>query len=99
MPVAGVDGIPAGNPVAMIANVTAVSGTSFTYFTLYPSDVTQPNASDLNVGPGQITPNLVIVQLATTGGQAGNANLLTLPARSTPSWTSRGTSSLHRQRP
>ncbi len=75
VPVAGVDGIPAGNPVAMIANVTAVSGTSFTYFTLYPSDVTQPNASDLNVGPGQITPNLVIVQLATTGGQAGNANL------------------------
>jgi hypothetical protein len=62
-------------PVAIIANVTAVSGNANTYFTLYPSDVAQPLASDLNVSPGQITPNLVIVQLATTGGDAGDVNL------------------------
>jgi hypothetical protein len=79
IPVAGVDELPpAGGsspPLALIANVTAVSGTASTYFTLYPSNVTQPTASDLNVGPGQNTPNLVIVQLATTGGQAGAVNL------------------------
>ena len=73
------DGLPTSGgsspPVAVIANVTAVSGTANTYFTLCPSDVIQPNASDLNVGPGQITPNLVVVQLATTGGDAGDVNL------------------------
>ena len=79
VPVAGVDGLPAAGgstpPVAVIANVTAVSGSSFTYFTLYPADVSQPNASDLNVGAGQNTPNLCIVQLATTGGSAGDVDL------------------------
>ena len=79
IPVAGVDGLPAAGgsspPVAVIANVTAVSGTANTYFTLYPADVAQPNASDLNVNPGQITPNLVVVQLATTGGHAGDVDL------------------------
>jgi hypothetical protein len=79
IPVDGVDGLPATGgsspPVAVIANVTAVSGTASTYFTLYPADVAQPTASDLNVGPGQTIPNLVIVQLATTGGDAGDVNL------------------------
>jgi len=60
VPVAGVDGLPAAGGsspvVAMIANITAVSGTANTYFTRYPSDVAQPNASDLNVAPGQIPP-------------------------------------------
>ena len=72
--VAGVDGIPAGAE-AVIANVTAVSGTSFTYFTLYPANVSLPNASDLNVGAQQNTPNLVIVQLPTAGGAAGEVEL------------------------
>jgi hypothetical protein len=77
VPIAGVDGLGAsgGHPVAVIANVTAVSGTSFTYFTLYPADVSRPNASDLNVGANQNTPNLVIVQLATTGSNAGAVDL------------------------
>ena len=79
IPVASVDGVPAAGgifpPVAMIANVTAVSGNANTYFTLYPSDVARPNASDLNVNPGQTTPNLVVVQLATTGGLPGDVGL------------------------
>jgi hypothetical protein len=79
VPVAGVDGIPsAGNdhpPVAVIANVTAVGGSQGTYFTLYPSDVSRPNASDVNAGPQQNTANLSIVQLATTGGSAGDIDL------------------------
>jgi hypothetical protein len=76
VPVAGVDGLPAaGDAVAVIANVTAVSGSAETYFTLYPSDVSLPNASDLNVSAQQNTPNLCIVQLATTGGSAGDLDL------------------------
>ncbi|HXZ99255.1 MAG TPA: Ig-like domain repeat protein [Candidatus Binatia bacterium] len=67
--VAGVDGVPApggGAPVALVANVTAVSGSAATYFTLYPADAALPTASDLNPGPGQVVPNLGIVQLATS---------------------------------
>jgi hypothetical protein len=79
VPVAGVDGLPvtggSSPPVAIIANITAVSGTASTYFTLYPAGVTQPLASDVNVSPGQIIPNLAIVQLATTGADAGEFEL------------------------
>ena len=79
IPVAGVDSLPAPGgsppPVAVIANVTAVSGTSFTYFTLYPADVSRPTASDLNLGPQQNTPNLVIVELAQSGSSAGAIDL------------------------
>ena len=75
VPVGGMDGLPAEGgpspPVAVIANVTAVSGTSFTYFTLYPADATLPTASDLNAGAQQNVANLGIVQLATTGPNAG----------------------------
>jgi hypothetical protein len=77
--VAGTDGVPTelapSPPVAVIANVTAVSGTSFTFFTLYPANVSLPNASDLNVDANQNTPNLVIVQVAASGGQAGDVDL------------------------
>jgi hypothetical protein len=59
----------------VIANVTAVFGTAYTFFTLYPADVALPNASDLNVGSGVNTPNLSIVKLATTGGSAGDLDL------------------------
>ena len=71
--IAGVDGI-AGDfgaflPVAVIANVTVVDVYGSTYVTLYPADnPTPPNASDLNLSSGQTTPNLAIVQLATTTG-------------------------------
>jgi hypothetical protein len=80
VPVAGMDGLPTTGggapPVAIIANVTAVAGSSFTYFTLYPANAgSTPNASDLNVGAQQNTPNLVIVQVATSGGNAGAVDL------------------------
>ena len=61
--VAGQGGLPASGPQAVIANVTAVLGTAGTFFTLYPAGTTLPLASDLNIAPGQIIPNLCIVQL------------------------------------
>jgi hypothetical protein len=80
VPVAGAGSLPPASgsspPVAVIANVTAVSGTAATYLTLYPAGgEPTPTASDLNVGPGQDTPNLVIVQLAASGINAGSIDL------------------------
>jgi IPT/TIG domain len=70
--VAGSDGIPAvGNPtvvVAIIANLTAVTPTIATVLTLYPANVSRPNASDLNLNAGEVLPNLAVVQLDTVPG-------------------------------
>jgi hypothetical protein len=65
--VTGVGGVPGSGPVAVVANLTAVSGTSMTYFTLYPAGGTTPNASDLNVDAQQNLPNLAITELSSGG--------------------------------
>jgi hypothetical protein len=71
--VAGVNGVPTMNagpatPTAAVLNVTAADGTSpLTFITVYPSDASQPNASDLNPAQGQTVANLVIVKLAADG--------------------------------
>jgi hypothetical protein len=73
--VAGVGGIPASGPVAIIATLTAVSGSQPTYLTVYPADVAStPNASDLNLNPGIALPNLVVVGLAS-GAHHGDDTL------------------------
>ncbi|HXZ99210.1 MAG TPA: G1 family glutamic endopeptidase [Candidatus Binatia bacterium] len=84
--VAGAYGLPAAEqmstaPVAMIANVTAVDGSTATYLTLYPSDFMRPLASDLNVGPGQVVPNLAIVQLAAPGNNGGEVDVFNAAGR------------------
>jgi hypothetical protein len=80
IPVAGVLVVPAeggsAKPVAIVANLTGVAGTSATYFTLYPSDAaTRPRASDLNPSAGETIANLAIVGLATTGSDIGDVTL------------------------
>jgi len=77
--VAGMAGIPAvgggSTAVAVIANLTAIAPTASTFLALYPANLAKhPNASDINVGPGQVLPNLVVVQLAPTGS-AGDVDL------------------------
>jgi hypothetical protein len=70
-----VGGIPGSGPVAIIANLTAVSGSQPTYLTVYPADVpSTPNASDLNLNPSIALPNLVVVGLAA-GSHVGDVNL------------------------
>jgi hypothetical protein len=72
--VAGVGGVPGSGPVvqAVIANLTAVTPTAGTYLVAYPASLTKPPlASDLNLVAGAILPNLIVVQLATTGTDAG----------------------------
>jgi uncharacterized protein YvpB len=72
--VAGVAGVPKDGPVAVIANLTAVSPSTSTYLTAYPADVTpRPNASDLNI-VGPVLPNLIVVGLSELT-PAGNIRL------------------------
>ena len=67
--VAGTDGIPLITaphpPVAVIANLTAIAPTNATYLVTYPATSSSPpGSSDINVTPGEVLPNLVVVQLA-----------------------------------
>jgi hypothetical protein len=84
--VAGIVAVPASLPhapaylpvaVAVVANLTAVSGSAATYFTLYPSDANpKPKASDLNPSAGQVIANLAITGLGLTGSTTvGNVTL------------------------
>jgi hypothetical protein len=71
--VAGVGGVPATGasnpPLAIIANLTAISPSQGTYLTMYPANLsTNPLASDINVNPGEVLPNLVVVQLDPNAG-------------------------------
>jgi hypothetical protein len=71
---AGQDGIPSGAK-AIIANLTAIAGSSYTLFSVYPSDATsRPNVSDLNVAAGQVLDNLTAVALSG-GGSPGDFDL------------------------
>jgi hypothetical protein len=78
----GVGGVPAaasGTVVqAVIANLTAIIPTQGTYLEAYPANQTSaPVASDINLAVGATLPNLVVVQLDTTGdGHNGDLDLL-----------------------
>jgi sugar lactone lactonase YvrE len=86
--VAGVDGIPfetgsAGEPVAIVANVTAFSATASTYVTVFPgpSSPTHPPVSDINAGVGDVATNLVVVGVGSDGSinlynNVGGINLI-----------------------
>ncbi len=63
--VSGRSGIPAGASVAL--NVTVTSPTSSGYLSLYPAGTAFPGTSNLNFGPGQTVPNMVLVGLGANG--------------------------------
>ena len=64
----GVSGVPAGAAAsAVVLNLTAVSPTSNTYLTAYPSGSTRPTVSSLNVAAKQVRANLVTVPVGTDG--------------------------------
>jgi hypothetical protein len=74
--VAGQGGIPTSGPtpLAIVANMTAVSGSGATFLSAYPADVALPNASDINAGIGQNLPNLIVTKLAT-GSPTGDIDV------------------------
>src|SRR5579875_1021799 len=79
--VAGKDGVPSSGVSAVVLNVTAVDATAATYVSVYPDGKPRPVASNLNVTPGQVFPNLVIVPVEADGkvdffNHAGSVDLV-----------------------
>jgi len=71
--VASEGGVPAvgasSPPLAVFANLTAIAPPGATYLTLYPAgEATTPEASDVNVMPGEVLANLAAVELGGSGG-------------------------------
>ena len=70
----GTPPIPA-DAVAVVLNVTAVSGTASSLLSLYPTGTPSPGTSNLNFRAGTVTPNLVTVTIGT-GGEVSILNAL-----------------------
>lgn len=65
--VAGAGGVPASGVGAVAVNLTGTQPTAATFVTVYPTGEARPNASNLNLLPGQTTPNMVIIKLGAGG--------------------------------
>jgi hypothetical protein len=84
--VTGIDGIPdlgsTHSPLALVANVTAVNATTGTFITVYPGNLSPPNAADINVPSFLPVNNLVLVGIDPATGtinlfnDLGNVNLI-----------------------
>lgn len=62
----GQGGVPTGAS-AVVMNVTATQPSDRGYITVWPSQTTQPTASNLNFVAGETTPNLVTVPIGKDG--------------------------------
>jgi hypothetical protein len=60
-------GVPSSGVSAVLLNVTAVTPSAGTYVTVFPSGRGRPLASNLNVDPGQVVPNMVLARLGSNG--------------------------------
>jgi Repeat of unknown function (DUF5650) len=65
--VVGRGGVPAVGVGAVALNVTAVDPTAIGFLTVFPAGSARPEASNLNVAPGQTLPNMVIVPVGVDG--------------------------------
>ena len=63
----GVAGIPEGRPSGVVLNVTSVAPTALGYLTVHPTGQARPLASNMNFGPGDVVPNLVIAAVDPSG--------------------------------
>ena len=75
-----VPGLPTGT-TAVAMNVTVTNPTAFSWLTVYPGGSPQPFASNLNYGPTQTIPNMVIVPVGpgntvTLYNQAGTTDVI-----------------------
>lgn len=64
---AGLGGLPAGAFSGVVANVTVTEPTDHGYLTVWPAHLPRPTASNLNFGPGQSVPNLVVSAVSGDG--------------------------------
>ena len=77
----GASGIPSSGVSAVLLNVTAVTPTTSTFVTVYPSGGDMPLASNLNAAAGEVVPNMVVGRLGSDGAVAifnnsGNIDLV-----------------------
>jgi hypothetical protein len=72
--VTGANGIPSG-ATGVVMNTTVTNPSAGSYLQVYPQGGAVPIATNLNYGPGQTIPNLVMTQLPANG-QVSIANLL-----------------------
>ena len=68
--VTGRGGVPAVGVGAVVLNVTGVAATANSFVTVWPVGAPRPTASNLNVGPGDTVPNLVVVKVGRGGAVA-----------------------------
>jgi len=69
VPVTNIGGVPpqASGVTAIVLNVTVTEPSAASYLTVYPTGVPRSTASNLNFGPGQTVPNLVVVKVGDFG--------------------------------
>jgi uncharacterized protein (DUF1501 family) len=65
--VGGSFGVPASGLAGLIMNVTVTEPTAWGFLTVWPGDQGQPGASNLNFGPGETVPNLVLSGCSPNG--------------------------------
>jgi hypothetical protein len=51
----------------VVAHLTVTNSTAAGFLTAWPADAARPLASDLNFGPAQTVPNLLVVKLSPEG--------------------------------
>jgi hypothetical protein len=66
LPVAGTAAVP-GSAAAVAVNVTALDSDAPGFVTVWPCGTPRPTASNLNLGPGQAVPNLVVSKVGADG--------------------------------
>ncbi len=79
--VVGRGGVPASGVGAVALNVAVAEPTGNSFLTVWPNGRTRPDASNLNMRPGQTVPNMVLVQPGTDGevsifNAAGSAHVV-----------------------
>jgi uncharacterized protein YvpB len=65
--VAGRGGLPRDSVSAVVLNLTVTQATDSSFLTVFPSDASRPQASNINFVPGQDLANLVTVALGADG--------------------------------
>lgn len=64
--VAGIAGVPA-DAQSVVLNITSAAASGIGYVTAYPNAQPMPNASNLNLNPGQTRANLSVVKVGADG--------------------------------
>ena len=79
--VVGRGGVPVAGVGAVALNVTVTEPSAWSFLTVFPKGASRPTASNLNFGPGQTVPNMVIAKVGAGGqvsffNQAGSTHVV-----------------------